>query len=64
MKQKETKKPASKYALKKRAKRWGVLRPTLNKYDFTGTYKHCFAFIMKTFPTVESPDKMIVRRMK
>lgn len=58
MKQQEAER-VSKFALKKKAKSWGVAE--FGKYLFTGRYHQCYAFVVKRFPGVQ-PEDMIVRR--
>ena len=62
MKQEE-KQISSKYALKKKAKRWVVFadKETI-KDNFYGTYQKCYALILGKYPDVESPETMIHRR--
>ena len=58
-------KSSSKYALKKRAKRWVVFADgNAIENNFYGSYKLCYAFVANKFPDVESPSELIHRRMK
>lgn len=58
-------KSSSKYALKKRAKRWVVFADgSAIENNFYGSYKLCYAFVANKFPDVESPSELIHRRMK